>query len=113
VTLDEWETAFETAKKAFEAKVRERYADEMREDVMQKLDVIYKTIKDPAYTPKKSRKKKDDEECCYEDTVEYLFEEDICQLFHIQTEIDRIHFIVDDINDDFCVKGTRVIYYLA
>ena len=113
VTLDEWETAFETAKKAFEAKVRERYAAEMREDVMQKLDDIYKAIKDPAYTPKKSRKKKDDEEYCYEDTVEYLFEEDIWQLFHIQTEIDRIHFIVDDINDDFCVKGTRVIYYLA
>ena len=112
VTLQEWETAFEAARKDFEEKVKKRYMAKNLEEIKESIHTILKTIKDGEYKPKK-KKKKDDEDIYYEDTIEYLFEDEIWRLFLINEEIMKTEFIVDEFDDNFSHGGTRIIYYLA
>ena len=111
VTLSEWEATFETAKERFRQKLTERFMNRSIDDINEKLDTILKTIKNPDYKPGKKKKKEEDD--YYEDTIEYLFEEDIWELFNIQTEIDRVEFIVEEFDNNFSTLETRIIYYLA
>ena len=111
VKFTEWEYAFDNALKNFVAKVKERFNNATLDEINRKLDDIFKAVKDPNYKPKK--KKSEDDEEYYEDTLEYLFEEDIWELFHIREEMERIEFIAEDFGDTFANNDVRVIYYLA
>ena len=112
VGIDEWRTAFDSAKKEFENEVQKRYCNQEKTEISKKLDDIYKAIKNPDYTPRRVKKKSEDD-YFYEDSIEYLFEETIWKLFHIQSEIDRTEFIVDNFYNNFGYKNVRIIYYLA
>ena len=112
VTVSEWEEILEARKKEFESEVYKRYAKEDKREVMAKLDEIFKAIKDPNYTPKK-KKKSDEDVTDWEETVEYLFEEEIWDLFVIQMEIDRTEFILQEFADSYAYSEARIIYYLA
>ena len=112
VTISEWEEIFETRKKEFETEVYKRYAKEDKREVMAKLDDIFKAIKDPNYTPKK-KKKSDDDYLEWEESIEYLFEEDIWGLFTLRMEITRAEFILEEFADSYSYSQSRIIYYLA
>lgn len=113
VLLTEWQNAFETAKNEFAAEVRKRFAKENDEEISKKLDIILATIKDPNYKPKK-KIKKNDEVIFYEDTVEYLFDEWIYDLFTINMEIDRTEFILNEFDLHYGLnENARIIYCLA
>ena len=111
VTLQEWELIYEKALEDFQHKVEERFGKKEDSEIKQMLDTILNTIKDPSYKPK--RKKKEDEEPFYEDTIDYLFEEEIWRLHHIREEIERIEFIKDEFDENLHTDSCRVIYYLA
>ena len=112
VTVSEWEEILEARKKEFESEVYKRYAKEDKREVMAKLDEIFKAIKDPNYTPKK-KKKSDEDAPDWEETVEYLFEEEIWDLFLIHMEINRTEFILQEFADSYAYSEARIIYYLA
>lgn len=113
-TLAEWEAAYDAAILDFRLKVEKYYAKENKDEINRKLDIILKRLKDPDYTPKKMRKKAtEDDYYDYEDTIEYLFEEEIWRLFNIRMEIDRTEFIIEEFSDWYSPEKARIIYYLA
>ena len=112
VTVSEWEEIFEARKKEFETEVYKRYAKEDKREVMAKLEDIFKAIKNPNYTPKK-KKKSDGDYLEWEETVEYLFEEDIWDLFTLRMEITRTEFILEEFAGAYSYSESRIIYYLA
>ena len=114
VTLQEWETAFESAKEKFMLGVEKRYDKMSRNEISEKLDNILATLKDPNYEPEKKEESDDEDGYIeYEDTIEYMFEEEIWELFNIQMEIDRAEFILEQFDNHYNRLASRIIYYLA
>lgn len=113
VTLSEWENLFDSAISDFQHKLEKRYAEKDRDEISEMLDTILHTIKNPEYKPPKKKKKNDEDSIYYEDSVEYMFEEEIWKLFQIHSEIETIRFILDEFNGNLRTDGCRVIYYLA
>ena len=110
-TLSEWETLFETAKEKFIRGVEERFAKMTKEEISRKLDEILERLKDLYHTPEK----KDEETYIpeYEDTIEYMFDDEIWELFNIRMEIDRTEFILEQFDNNYRRLNARIIYYLA
>jgi hypothetical protein len=112
--LDEWEKAFDAAKEKFKNEVCKRCGEKGMDEISEKLDTILKTLKNADYKPEKKKDDEDDDAFEYEDSVDYLFNEDIWELINIQTEIDRISFILDDFSTAWHGnQDVRIIYHLA
>ena len=111
VTLAEWETIYEEAEKEFRRKVEKYFEGEKNDEINRKLEHIIKLIKNP--NAKAPRKKEKGNYYDYEDSLDYLFEEDIWKLFNIQAEIEKTEFILQEFEDWFSHEDVRIIYYLA
>lgn len=111
VRQKEWELIYEEAVDDFRRKVEERFGKKEDNEIKRMLDTILNTIKDSSYQPKKH--KKEDEEEFYEDTIDYLFEEEIYKLYQIREEIEKIEFIKEEFDTNLHTTSCRVIYYLA
>lgn len=131
VLLSEWEKLFEKEQEKFVSEVKKRFRDEKIEDVMDKLDElangnrriieVLSKIKadvtidweDAVKIPKK-KKKKEDDDFEWEESVDYMFEEEIWRLYLIRMEIDRCEFITEYLADGIVSSDKiRIIYYLA
>lgn len=131
VLLSEWETVFDAEMKKFVAEVKKRFRDEKLDKVMAKLDDILKysirssnilskmqdssaeTVNEP-HSRRRKKNTENDEDYMWEDSIDYMFEEEIWKLFNIQMEIDRCEFIVEDIFGSYASNDKiRIIYYLA
>ena len=130
VLLSEWEKLFETELESFAKEVKKRFRDEKIDKILEKLDSIFRYSKRmidvldemrhklsdplPDFKEKKKTKKDKEEDEWWEDSVEYMFEEEIFRLFNIREEIDRCEFICENLGDCFPSSDkVRIIYYLA
>lgn len=131
VLLSEWEALLNAEWEKFVNKVKERFKDEKIEDILLKISDLFKLNAEMAKclqrieskseaepTPiairkrRKSSKNKYDD--YYEDSLDYLFDEEIHRIFQIREEIDRCDFIVNELGESFAdSKKIRIIYYLA
>ena len=131
VTLAEWDKMFESELSKFVAEVKKRFRDEKLDKVMTKLDDILKysirssnilskmqdgsaeTVKEP-HSRRRKKNTEEGDDFMWEDSIDYMFEEEIWKLFNIQTEIDRCEFIVEDVCGLYTDReNVRIIYYLA
>lgn len=113
VTLSEWEEAFDAAKDKFQRELEKRFEKQSKDEISRKLDNILNTLKNPDYKPRRVKKSTDDDDYYFEDTVEYMFDEEIWTLFVLQMEIDRTEFILEEFGDWWTSQDVRIIYYLA
>lgn len=131
VTLAEWDKMFDSELGKFVAEVKKRFRDEKLDKVMAKLDDILKysirssnilskmqdgsaeTVKEP-HSRRRNKNTEEGDDFMWEDSIDYMFEEEIWKLFNIQTEIDRCEFIVEDVCGLYTDReNVRIIYYLA
>lgn len=111
VLLSEWENIFDMEAEKFLAKVKSKFKDDKLDEINEKIETIISLIKEETITKKK--KKKSEEFEYYEDTLEYLFEEEIWKLYSIREEISKIRFLSEEIMNNFKEENVRIIYYLA
>lgn len=115
VTLSEWNKIFNSEFEVFKKKIAKKIQETEFKQVNEKLDLLTKLVKDPSYTPPKKKKKKnedEDETTCYEDTLEYIWEEDFWDLMMIRREINRAYDAIESFG--YMADGdVRIIYYLS
>ena len=113
VLLSEWESLFEKEQEKFVSEVKKRFRDEKLDLVLERVNaLLYAQTGAKQYAPKK--KKKEDEELDWEESVDYMFEEEIWRLYLIRMEIDRCEFITEYLADVMVSSDKiRIIYYLA
>lgn len=113
VTLSEWEKLYDKEYEKFVSEVKKRFRDEKLDEVLERLNILlYDKTLDKKYAAKK--KTKEDDDLMWEDSVDYMFEEELWRLYNIRMEIDRCEFIVEELGN--CYEGgdkVRIIYYLA
>ena len=113
VLLSEWESLFEKEQEKFVSEVKKRFRDEKLDLVLERVNaLLYAQTGAKQYAPKKKKKEDDDFE--WEESVDYMFEEEIWRLYLIRMEIDRCEFITEYLADGLVSSDKiRIIYYLA
>ena len=114
VMLSEWENVLDKKVEEFRKNLGRKMDEEQSKTVEQMLSIILKKLDNPKFKiPKDINEKTEiDDETYYEDTVEYLWDEEFKDILTIDEEIMRavdivMNFSFADPND------IRIIYYLA
>ena len=117
VLLSEWGAERDKLIEKFKNNVISRVQDKEFNKINEKLDLIMCKCKDPHYEPEPKEKKEgeeyDSEEdgIYYEDTVDYLFEEDFWDIMQVTREMCVVGHIVDEIYGWTSPEQIRIVYY--
>ena len=114
VILSEWENVLDKKVEEFRKNLGKKMDEEQSKTVEQMLSIILKKLDNPKFKiPKDINEKTEfDDETYYEDTVEYLWDEEFKDILTIDEEIMRAVDIVT--NFSFADSNDiRIIYYLA
>ena len=114
ITLSEWSKIFDSELERFRKKVTERIMKGELTKIDEKLNLLLIKSKDPFYEPPKKKKKKDeeDESLYYEESLDYLWDEEFWDLMMIRNEINRAHALTEHFGYH-TGEEIRIIYYLS
>ena len=114
VMLSEWENVLDKKIAEFRKRLEEKMDAEQNKTVEHILSIILKKLDEPDYKiPKDIKRNKEDEnEPYYEDTVDYIWEEEFTDILTINEEIIRAMDIVSEFSYA-SPEDIRIVYYLA
>ncbi len=114
VLLSEWDTQLKKKIAEFRKKVIEKTQSIEFDKINEKLDLLFKKVKDPYYEPPKKKKDEEEEEGVeyYEDTMDYIWEEDFWDMMSIHSEIMRAYCFTEEFGWS-PEEDIRIVYYLS
>lgn len=95
----------------WEKRLKEKVRDDQLEDLKKRISHIEKIALGKADKPLKVSKKNED--YCYEDTLEYLLEEDLFDILALKRETNEVYTIASNFSGNRWIDSEkiRVIYY--